>query len=62
MLFLSPSFYIQVRMMHRRANKPEYMNLSQRMLELQKGINLSSLMPSLGSEKTDPERLRKCWE
>lgn len=27
-----------------------------------KGINLSSLVPSLGSEKTDPERLRKCWE
>lgn len=37
------------------------MNLSQRMLELQRGINLSSLVASLGSEKTDPERLRKCW-
>ena len=48
--------------MHRRANKPEYMNLSQRMLELQKGINLSSLVPSLGNEKTDLERLRKYWE
>lgn len=32
------------------------------MLELQKDISLSSSVPSLASEKTDPKRLRKCWE
>lgn len=35
------------------------MNLSQRMLELQKGINLSSLVASLGSDKNRPRKVEK---